>query len=87
MSGEYFGGPVLRAYVETMCKSHHDSCAIAVDNITYPSIMTASIMAHEMGHNLGMYHDDSSLCHCRDGTGNCVMTPMIWLCNTPKNNC
>lgn len=34
--------------------------------------MFASIMAHELGHNLGMNHDDERVCHC--GASSCIMS-------------
>ena len=74
VDGRYFGGPVGRAYVGTLCHAH-DSCGIAVDDPKSPAAMTASIMSHEMGHNFGMHHDDDSRCQCP--LGDCVMAAAI----------
>lgn len=73
VDGNHFGGPVGRAYVGTLCNAH-DSCGIAVDDPKSPAAMTASIMAHEMGHNFGMHHDNIS-CQCPQG--DCVMAAAI----------
>ncbi|KAI9559167.1 hypothetical protein GHT06_015956 [Daphnia sinensis] len=73
VDGNHFGGPVGRAYVGTLCHAH-DSCGIAVDDAKSPAAMTASIMAHEMGHNFGMHHDNAS-CQCPQG--DCVMAAAI----------
>ncbi|KZS14634.1 putative Disintegrin and metalloproteinase domain-containing protein 28 [Daphnia magna] len=73
VDGKHFGGPVGRAYIGTLCNAH-DSCGIAVDDPKSPAAMTASIMAHEMGHNFGMHHDNIS-CQCPQG--DCVMAAAI----------
>ncbi|XP_057368575.1 disintegrin and metalloproteinase domain-containing protein 12-like [Daphnia carinata] len=73
VDGKHFGGPVGRAYVGTLCHTH-DSCGIAVDDPNSPAAMTASIMAHEIGHNFGMHHDNES-CSCPKG--DCVMAAAI----------
>lgn len=73
VSTDYFNGPVGRAYVGTMCNSHHDACGVIVDNAERSATFTATILAHEMGHNFGMQHDDNS-CSCRKA---CVMAPAI----------
>jgi len=43
------------------------------DFYTMP-VGTATIMAHEMGHNFGFKHDDEiGPCECDDPSGKCIM--------------
>lgn len=63
-----------RAYVGTMCSSHHEATGVIVDSAEKTAAFTASILAHEMGHNFGMHHDNSS-CYCNKHV--CVMAPAI----------
>uniref|UniRef100_A0A4W5MV37 ADAM metallopeptidase domain 28 n=1 Tax=Hucho hucho TaxID=62062 RepID=A0A4W5MV37_9TELE len=58
---DFEGSTVGLAFIGTLCSGHsagvvqdHNSRAIAV----------GATLAHEMGHNLGMNHDDSSACAC-----------------------
>ncbi|XP_058050343.1 disintegrin and metalloproteinase domain-containing protein 9-like isoform X3 [Ahaetulla prasina] len=64
-----FGGTAGMAYVGTVCSKSHAGGI----NVFGPTSVQAfaSIVAHELGHNLGMNHDDDRNCHCE--TGNCIM--------------
>ncbi|XP_070621541.1 disintegrin and metalloproteinase domain-containing protein 9 [Erythrolamprus reginae] len=64
-----FGGTAGMAYVGTICSKSHAGGI----NVFGPTSLQAfaSIVAHELGHNLGMNHDDDRNCHC--ATENCIM--------------
>ncbi|XP_053125136.1 disintegrin and metalloproteinase domain-containing protein 9 isoform X2 [Hemicordylus capensis] len=64
-----FGGTAGMAYVGTVCSKSH---AGGINVFGPMSVqMFASIMAHELGHNLGMNHDNERECRCE--TENCIM--------------
>ncbi|OCT90054.1 hypothetical protein XELAEV_18018669mg [Xenopus laevis] len=65
------------AYVGTMCSSTH-STGVNQDH-SRQSIAVGAVVAHEMGHNLGINHDES---HCTCSSGPCIMKPSLSL-NTP----
>lgn len=72
-SGRRFDGPIGMAYVNSMCSNPISSCGVNVDGPRFLPAFTASIMAHEMGHNFGLHHDqDYKGCNCQDGN-NCIM--------------
>ncbi|XP_061907495.1 disintegrin and metalloproteinase domain-containing protein 28 [Entelurus aequoreus] len=69
---DFEGATVGLAYIGTLCSDHsvgvvqdHNSRAIAV----------GATLAHEMGHNLGMNHDDSSACACSGES--CIMAAAL----------
>ncbi|MGH0160355.1 UNVERIFIED_CONTAM: hypothetical protein FKN15_063645 [Acipenser sinensis] len=64
-----FGGTAGMAFVGTVCSRSHGGGINAFPHNNVP--MFASIVAHELGHNLGMNHDDGRDCHC--GVSACVM--------------
>ncbi|KAM6965431.1 disintegrin and metalloproteinase domain-containing protein 9-like [Aplochiton taeniatus] len=64
-----FGGTAGMAFVSTVCSRSHGGGINAFTNNNVPSF--ASIVAHELGHNLGMNHDDGRTCHC--GVSACIM--------------
>ncbi|XP_068817594.1 disintegrin and metalloproteinase domain-containing protein 8 [Capricornis sumatraensis] len=74
---DFTGTTVGLAKVSTMCSQN--SGAVNQDHSLNP-IGVASTMAHEMGHNLGMDHDENVAgCYCpvpREG-GGCVMAASI----------
>ncbi|XP_016898639.1 disintegrin and metalloproteinase domain-containing protein 9 isoform X2 [Cynoglossus semilaevis] len=57
-----FGGTAGMAFVSTICSRSHGGGINAFTNNNLPSF--ASILAHELGHNLGMNHDDGRSCSC-----------------------
>ncbi|NWU63110.1 ADAM9 protein, partial [Pterocles burchelli] len=65
-----FGGTAGMAYVGTVCSKSHAGGINVFGRISIQ--MFASIMAHELGHNLGMNHDDERVCHC--GASSCIMS-------------
>ncbi|KAL8173974.1 UNVERIFIED_CONTAM: Disintegrin and metalloproteinase domain-containing protein 9 [Gekko kuhli] len=65
-----FGGTAGMAYVGTVCSKSH---AGGINVFGQMSVqMFASIVAHELGHNLGMNHDDERTCTCE--VKNCIMS-------------
>ncbi|XP_072122575.1 disintegrin and metalloproteinase domain-containing protein 9-like isoform X1 [Mobula birostris] len=63
-----FGGFAGMAFVSTVCSGSH-SGGINVYSFRIPQL--ASVVAHELGHNLGMSHDDGRNCVCE--TKSCIM--------------
>uniref|UniRef100_A0A8C1ZH12 ADAM metallopeptidase domain 9 n=1 Tax=Cyprinus carpio TaxID=7962 RepID=A0A8C1ZH12_CYPCA len=64
-----YGGTAGMAFVGTACSRSHGG---GINSFTNNNVMSfASIVAHELGHNLGMNHDDGRNCKC-DVT-HCIM--------------
>ncbi|XP_067087037.1 zinc metalloproteinase-disintegrin BlatH1-like [Osmerus mordax] len=62
ISGIDFEGSTMGlAFIGTVCS---DRSTWVVQNHSPRAIAVANILAHEMGHNLGMNHDDISVCVC-----------------------
>ncbi|CAG9860294.1 unnamed protein product [Phyllotreta striolata] len=76
LTGEIFvGGEAGIAVPATVCTSK--SVGISVDINTYEPHLLAGTMAHMIGHNIGMGHDDGrEECSCRDWHG-CIMAQAI----------
>uniref|UniRef100_A0A8D0KLH9 ADAM metallopeptidase domain 9 n=1 Tax=Salvator merianae TaxID=96440 RepID=A0A8D0KLH9_SALMN len=64
-----FGGTAGMAYVGTVCSKSHAGGINVFGPISVQ--IFASIVAHELGHNLGMNHDNERNCHCE--TESCIM--------------
>uniref|UniRef100_J3RY90 Snake venom metalloproteinase (Type III) 6 n=1 Tax=Crotalus adamanteus TaxID=8729 RepID=J3RY90_CROAD len=68
-----FDGPTIgKAYMARMCDPKR-SVGIIQDHSTI-NLLMAVTMAHEMGHNLGMDHDEK---HCTCGAKSCVMAKAL----------
>ncbi|OCT90248.1 hypothetical protein XELAEV_18018860mg [Xenopus laevis] len=64
-----FGGTAGMAFVGTVCSRSH---AGGINVFSHYNVQSfASIVAHELGHNLGMNHDDGRNCFC--SVDNCIM--------------
>ncbi|XP_014610805.1 PREDICTED: disintegrin and metalloproteinase domain-containing protein 11 isoform X11 [Polistes canadensis] len=76
LTGETFrGGESGMAAPQTVCTQK--SLGISVDLNTYEPHLLAGTMAHMIGHNIGMAHDDGrSECSCHDWHG-CIMAQSI----------
>ena len=82
---------------EIVGKSHHASACkkwkgILVGIETLSLNYHAVISAHEIGHTLGMEHDQwyyPGVCHCADPTGHCIMSYRISMSTSPSqwSNC
>ncbi|XP_066521908.1 disintegrin and metalloproteinase domain-containing protein 9 [Hoplias malabaricus] len=68
--GAYSGGILGMAYVGTVCSANTGGGISVYSDSALQYFST--ILAHEMGHNLGMNHDNT-LCNCNGGP--CVMYP------------
>ncbi|XP_034547051.1 disintegrin and metalloproteinase domain-containing protein 28 isoform X2 [Notolabrus celidotus] len=76
---DFEGATVGLAYIGTLCSGH--SVGVVQDH-TERAIAVGATLAHEMGHNLGMDHDDSSGCAC--GGDSCIMAAALsW--NVPRS--
>uniref|UniRef100_H0VAT1 ADAM metallopeptidase domain 9 n=1 Tax=Cavia porcellus TaxID=10141 RepID=H0VAT1_CAVPO len=64
-----FGGTAGMAFVGTVCSRSHAGGINVFGQISVETF--ASIVAHELGHNLGMNHDDGRDCFC--GAKSCIM--------------
>ncbi|XP_044261507.1 disintegrin and metalloproteinase domain-containing protein 11 isoform X8 [Tribolium madens] len=76
LTGEVFvGGEAGMAVPATVCTPK--AVGISVDINTYEPHLLAGTMAHMIGHNIGMGHDDGRKeCYCRDWHG-CIMSQAI----------
>uniref|UniRef100_A0A087XLJ6 ADAM metallopeptidase domain 28 n=1 Tax=Poecilia formosa TaxID=48698 RepID=A0A087XLJ6_POEFO len=69
---DFEGATVGLAYIGTLCTDH--SVGVVQDHNTR-AIAVGATLAHEMGHNLGMSHDDSSACSCSGDS--CIMAAAL----------
>ncbi|KAF6730584.1 Disintegrin and metalloproteinase domain-containing protein 28 [Oryzias melastigma] len=75
---DFEGSTVGLAFVGTLCTDH--SVGVIQDH-SNNVIAVGATLAHEMGHNLGMNHDDSSACSCAGDS--CIMAAALsW--NVPR---
>uniref|UniRef100_A0A8C2X1K9 ADAM metallopeptidase domain 28 n=1 Tax=Cyclopterus lumpus TaxID=8103 RepID=A0A8C2X1K9_CYCLU len=75
---DFEGATVGLAYIATLCTGQ--SVGVVQDHNDL-SIAVGATLAHEMGHNLGMNHDDSSTCACSGDS--CIMAAALsW--NIPR---
>ncbi|XP_032371970.1 disintegrin and metalloproteinase domain-containing protein 28 [Etheostoma spectabile] len=75
---DFEGATVGLAFIGTLCSAH--SVGVVQDH-NDRAIAIGATLAHEMGHNLGMDHDDSSACACSGDS--CIMAAALsW--NIPR---
>ncbi|KAM9360324.1 disintegrin and metalloproteinase domain-containing protein 28 [Symphorus nematophorus] len=75
---DFEGATVGLAFIGTLCSGH--SVGVVQDH-NDRAIAVGATLAHEMGHNLGMDHDDSSSCACSGDS--CIMAAALsW--NIPR---
>uniref|UniRef100_A0A3B1JYH8 ADAM metallopeptidase domain 9b n=1 Tax=Astyanax mexicanus TaxID=7994 RepID=A0A3B1JYH8_ASTMX len=67
-SGAYTGGILGMAFVGTVCSANTGGGISVFSNSNLQYFST--VLAHEMGHNLGMNHDDK---RCQCSGGSCIM--------------
>uniref|UniRef100_A0A3B4FF02 ADAM metallopeptidase domain 28 n=1 Tax=Pundamilia nyererei TaxID=303518 RepID=A0A3B4FF02_9CICH len=86
ISGIDFEGPTVGlAFIGTLCSGH--SVGVVQDH-SDAAIAVGATLSHEMGHNLGMDHDDSSGCLCSDDIKytsdlsfpRCAARISVWIC-------
>lgn len=76
---DFEGATVGLAFIGTLCSGH--SVGVVQDH-NDRAIAVAATLAHEMGHNLGMDHDDSNACVCTGDS--CIMAASLsW--NVPRS--
>ncbi|XP_028416314.1 zinc metalloproteinase-disintegrin-like batroxstatin-3 [Dendronephthya gigantea] len=84
ISGVDFLGPSFGfAAINSICGSK--SAAVVQDHSAHAAL-TASTMAHVLGHNLGMVHDSTD-CECPDSDGECIMSSFSTKAATRFSSC
>jgi len=75
-TGHHFDDDVIgKAYYRSMC-APSTSVSFSSDSPHWDVQRTASIFVHEIGHSLGMVHDDPTNCVCKHSRG-CIMASYI----------
>ncbi|XP_067842605.1 snake venom metalloproteinase BjussuMP-2-like isoform X2 [Heptranchias perlo] len=85
ISGVPFQKSLGQAYLNEMCSKERSGGVVKDTSASTREV--AKYIAHEIGHNLGMYHDEPT-CHCPVTSGKCLLAASaVWMLNPIFSDC